>query len=140
MENNNQVNKFHPNSTEKWGNVIHLCDSHKDHNQLCKINSKACSTKMSPYNDLCLWHYCRMAKYYYSSCGCCTVYACYGDSTGRHIFREYYNCWDIPVKDSFGKFYCCGQCQNRDSETHYCGTMLVGECCIAKHPGANLIE
>jgi hypothetical protein len=96
---------------------------------------------MSPYNDLCLWHYCRMARYLSISCDCGSEhYTCYGDSISRHMFREYYNCWNIPVKDLFGKLYCCGECQNKDSETHYCGLMLVGECCIEKHQGAKKIK
>lgn len=133
--------QFHPNSTSSWYNFISLCDSNKAHNPLCKIDSKSCSVDMSQINDLCQWHYYRMATHHNFPCGCGSEkYFCSGDATGRHIFREYYNCWDIPVQDLSGKIYCCGQCQNRDAETHTCGRMLVGECCLNKHPSSKKIK
>jgi len=56
------------------------------------------------------------------------------------MFRQYYNLWDLPVIDMSDRLYCCGQCQNRDAETHECGQMLVGSCCIDKHPNAYQIK
>jgi len=78
-----------------------------------------------------------MASHHFYQCECGSEkHYCSGDATGRHIFREYYDCWKIPVQDMTGKIYCCGQCQNRDAETHTCGRMLVGECCLDKHPNS----
>ncbi len=140
----NTINTFHPNSNVHWYDFITLCDSNKDHNSACKITSKSCSKDMSQYNDLCLWHYYRMASHHKFSCDCDSVgsdkYYCFGDSTGRHIFREYYNCWDIPVQDTSRQLYCCGRCQNTDTETHMCGRLLVGDCCIDKHPNSTKIK
>jgi len=133
-------NKFHPNSQVNWKFHANLCDSNGGHNNLCKIDSKSCSTEMSPY-DLCLWHYYRIASYHELACGCGTEkFFCSGDATSRKLFRDYYDCWKIPVQDLTNKIYCCGTCQNRDSETHYCGDYLIGACCLAKHPGAKMLD
>lgn len=35
---------YHPNSNNHWEYFVNLCDSHGTHNDLCKINSKSCST------------------------------------------------------------------------------------------------
>ena len=104
------------------------------HNDLCKINSTSCSKEMSEdVNDICAWHRMRMAKHVRLECDCSTWDACDGDAVGRWVFRDYYGCWDIPLIDSIGKFYCCCSCQAGDLETHQCGDMLVGECCKEKH-------
>ena len=131
---------YHPNSNNHWTYFTKLCDSKGSHNDLCKINSNSCSTEMSPY-DICLWHYYRMATHHDFICACGSEKKyCSGDATARGFFREYYNCWEIPVQDLTKNIWCCGQCQNRDAETHYCGELLVGECCLAKHPGAIKLE
>ena len=75
--------------------------------------------------DLCEWHRVRMASHVVMSCGCKKWDLCSGDSTGRVMFRNYYNCWEMPVIDSIGKVYCCGTCQNCDGEKYQCGVMLV---------------
>jgi hypothetical protein len=131
---------FHPNPIcESWYMMKDaLMDSNGGvHNPACKCDSMSCSAEMSSdVSDLCAWHRIRMARHVRLSCGCGSVDLCNGDSTGRWLFRNYYDCWDMPVMDSIGKFYCCGQCQNSDSETHECGQMLVGDCCLEKHPNA----
>lgn len=131
---------FHSNSNKNWVQFIKLCDSNGSHNDSCKINSKSCSTEMSPY-DLCLWHYYRMATHHDFSCGCGSEKKyCSGDAVSRGLFREYYNLWDIPVQDLTRNIWCCGKCQNEDAETHCCGVLLVGKCCLVKHPGAIKLE
>ncbi len=143
--------KFHPNPTQDWETVknagsgsvtLELMDSNGGvHNPACKIDSKSCSSSMSPdVTDLCEWHRLRMARHVTMQCGCGPVDTCWGDSPGRWMFRNYYDCWEIPVVDTMNKFYCCGHCQSTDTETHQCGTsMLVGECCLDKHPNATKI-
>lgn len=131
---------FHPNPIcESWHMMKDaLMDSNGGvRNPACKIDSVSCSAEMSSdVSDLCAWHRIRMARHERMSCGCGPVDVCGGDSTGRWMFRNYYDCWEIPVMDTMGKFYCCGQCQNSDSETHECGQMLVGDCCLEKHTNA----
>lgn len=106
------------------------------HNELCAINSKSCSKEMSAdVADLCAWHRVRMATHVRLSCGCKEWDLCSGDSAGRAMFRNYYDCWEMPVIDSVGKVYCCGTCQNYDNETHKCGEMLVCDHCLERHSG-----
>ncbi len=135
--------KFHPNPTQDWQTEkTRLMDSNGGvRNPACKIDSKSCSSSMSPdVTDLCEWHRLRMARHVTMQCGCGPVDTCWGDSPGRWMFRNYYDCWEIPVVDTMNKFYCCGHCQNTDTETHQCGeSMLVGECCLDKHPNATKI-
>jgi hypothetical protein len=102
-------------------------------NPNCAIDSKSCTETMSDVKDLCKWHRRRMAQYWESSCKCNQWIVCDGDATGRNMFRNYYNDWTIPVIDLFGKFYCCGACQNGDSEKYFCGHMRVGNCCKHRH-------
>jgi hypothetical protein len=112
----------------------------KQNNPACKYYSSQHSVKMSDVSDLCEWHRLRMAKHIIEKCGCGQCDVCIGDSTGRHIFRDYYNRWDMPVIDSSGLMYCCSGCQNADRETHMCGDMRVGKCCISKHQHARPIK
>jgi hypothetical protein len=129
---------FHANRPEQeyWYNFTDkLMDSNGGvHNELCKIDSKSCSKEMSgDVADLCEWHRIRMARHVVLSCGCKKWDLCSGDSTGRVMFRNYYDCWKMPVIDSIGKVYCCGTCQNCDVEKYQCGEMLVGDCCFERH-------
>ena len=134
----NMANSFHAN--------VFSCDNCDDwhqytktlmgtsHNDSCKIESKSCSKEMSAdVSDLCAWHRMRIARHVRLSCGCKEWDLCSGDSVGRALFRDYYDCWEMPVIDSIGKVYCCGTCQSCDAEKYSCGEMLVGNCCVEKH-------
>lgn len=127
--------KYHNNPNQYWTNNMHLHKSNNNlHNDICKINSVECSNEISDVSDLCLFHRLRMAKRCIMSCNCIkNIDCCFGDSIGRKQFREYYNYKDIPVIDITNKFYCCGDCQNKDNEEYICGNMLIGDCCIHKH-------
>ncbi len=132
----NMTETFHANVFVDWSNYVGtLMDSNGGvHNELCAVDSKSCSKEMSAdVSDLCAWHRVRMARHVVLSCGCNEWDLCSGDSAGRMMFRQYYDCWEIPVIDSIGKVYCCGTCQNRDGEKYSCGEMLVGNCCVEKH-------
>jgi hypothetical protein len=94
-------------------------------NLKCSIESECCTEQMSDAEDLCTWHRARMAQHSFTECDCQTFIACVGDSTGRLMFRYYYDCNDIPVVDSAGFFYCCSKCANTDNYTHTCGYMKV---------------
>jgi hypothetical protein len=134
---------FKPNSTTThWSEKTELCSSNGNvHNEACKIDSQSCSREMSDIADLCQWHRIRMARHVTVICACGIVDACAGDATARRMFRNYYDRWDIPVFDSANLLYCCGECQNTDTETYQCGTrMRVGPCCIDKHPNASPIK
>jgi hypothetical protein len=109
------------------------------HNNECAIDSDCCSKEMSKdVTDLCAWHRMRMARHVQITCGCKKLDLCSGDAVARGMFRKYYDCWDMPVIDSIGAVYCCGKCENTSSNTHTCGEMFVGPCCLHKHSG--LIE
>ena len=131
---------YHPNVTKNWYENKHLHQSNNgEHNPLCKIDSVFCSKEMSDVSDLCEWHRLRMAQHVKCKCDCMEVDGCSGDAHGRGMFRDYYNLWDCPVYDAIG-LYCCGKCQNTDGETHICGEMYVGDCCINKHINAIRIK
>lgn len=129
---------FHPNMfdcDDRHKYTETLMDSNGGiHNELCAIDSASCSKEMSAdVADLCAWHRMRMARHVVLSCGCKEWDLCSGDSVGRMMFRNYYDCWEMPVIDSLGKVYCCGSSQNCDGEKYICGEMLVGDCCVEKH-------
>ena len=71
-----------------------------------------------------MWHRVRMASHFIVQCDCGTHDICRGDGIGRHMFRDYYDRWDIAVGDAC-HIYCCGSTQNADSQTHQCGSMMV---------------
>ena len=131
---------FHQNPTENWFNNIHLCDTYGGQNPNCSVKSMSCSKDMSDISDLCLWHRLRMAHHFKESCGCKINDVCSGDAVARQVFRNYYKQPKLPVMDLSGRLYCCGYCQNTDSETHECGIMLVGKCCIDLHKNAISID
>jgi hypothetical protein len=130
------VTTFHKNPTKHWVDNVHLSETFGGQNPQCRIHSKSCSTEMSDISDLCKWHRLRMGQHIQEHCGCKLNDICFGDATARYMFRSYYDRWDLPVIDMTGKLYCCGSCQNGDRETHECGQMLVGPCCVDKHPNA----
>ena len=128
---------FHTNPTKRLLDNMHLVNTNGEkHNEKCKIISKACSDKMSDVPDLCEWHRLRMATHHKFNCNCKMNDVCNGDALGRRFFRDYYNMPNMSVVDMGGYLYCCGSCQNTDSETHMCGDMYVGSCCINEHPNA----
>ena len=61
-----------------------------------------------------------------TECACKNHDICCGDTIGRGMFREYYDCWEIPVFDDV-RLYCCGRCQNSDNYVVLCGDMYVCE-------------
>jgi hypothetical protein len=94
------------------------------HNEKCNVDSKCCSSHMSLYKGVCAWHYVRMARWYKAECGCNRRWIyCDSDGTGRHIFRKYYDTFEMPVSD--GQLYCCGFAQNSDEIALTCGNMRV---------------
>ncbi len=96
------------------------------HNPACSVESQSCTQEMSDdVADLCKWHRVRIAKHMLVRCACQEFLACNGDSVGRRMFRDYYDCENIPVIDRGGNFYCCEGCANRDDYTHYCGDLKV---------------
>ena len=129
------ANVFTCEDSDNWNKYVEtLMGNNGGHNVSCAIDSASCSKEMSAdVSDLCAWHRMRMARHVRLSCGCKEWDTCSGDSTGRMMFRNYYDCWEMPVIDSIGKVYCCGTCQNCDGEKYSCGEMLVGNCCIDKH-------
>ena len=127
------ANVFDCEHSHDWSNHVETLMG-TAHNDLCKIDSMSCSKEMSAdVADLCAWHRMRIARHVRLSCGCAEWDLCSGDSTGRMMFRQYYDCWEMPVIDSIGKVYCCGSCQNCDGEKYECGGMLIGDCCVEKH-------
>ena len=102
-------------------------------NRECKVNSRWCSVRMSD-DDLCSWHHFRMSRHFKFKCNCQEHTIISGDQMARNLFREYYDCPDIPV--SVCEEYCCGKCQNTDTEEYTCGSMLVGLCCLHRHGSA----
>jgi len=125
--------KFHKNPIGYWNDFQHLMNTLGGQNPLCRINSKSCSKDISDIADLCQWHRLRMGRHHYESCGCKMNNMCSGDTVARYMFKEYYNCWGLPIIVPTGTMYCCVSCYNGDLETHKCGKMLVGECCINLH-------
>lgn len=100
---------------------------------LYKGLSSLCSKDM--YNEnICYWHWVRMAEEKVATCDCGKSWlVAEGDMIGRRILRTYKQDFSMPVIDSSGKLYCCGQCQNADSEIAACGEMLVCENCLHLH-------
>lgn len=125
------VIKFLPNSDVSWHTLVNtIHNSNGGHNAKCSVDSISCSKEMaldvpSDQKQLCAWHRSRMAVHETVRCGCRDNAVCNGDATGRIMFRNYYNLWDIAVCDVSGQFYCCGTCQNADTQTHRCGDMNV---------------
>jgi len=130
---------YHTNTTLDWHYFTHLTGTYGGQNPHCSYTSQQCSMIHSDIPDLCQWHRLRMGYHMQKNCACKINDVCMGDAVARDIFRQYYNCPNIPVIDTSNRLYCCGQCQNCDGETHYCGDMLVGECCIDLHPQAHII-
>ena len=137
--------KFFPNCEENWDRCVagstekfgadfdKTHESYGKHNPQCRIDSEQCSKEMSPYDGLCFWHHARMATIKLLPCGCQMNLVCCGDGTGRHIFRSFYNVWEIPVSDYSGTLYCCGQTQNSDTQSYVCGDMMVCQKCSEQH-------
>ncbi len=117
-------------------------DEGKICNPKCKICTLCKSTsgteEMSDISDLCKWHRLRMGICNVYACKCGNFMYCQGDGIARNQFRTYYDCPDMPVFDSFGKFYCCGSCQNRDAEVAMCGEMRVCKDHLYRHNRADL--
>lgn len=115
-----------PNYVGDWYHLLESAyESNGGHNPLCAIDSKYCSREMSQVDDLCLWHHARMARHQIVRCDCTEHVVCNGDAPGRRMFREYYGSWSMSVIDISGTVYCCGYCQNTDTQTHTCGLMQV---------------
>ena len=144
--------KFFPNCEESWTRYSTEStkkdyidpdkkhESYGKHNPQCRIDSVFCSKKMSPHDGLCFWHHARMAWIKPLSCGCQMNLVCCGDATGRWMFRNFYNVWEIPVSDCSGTLYCCGQTQNSDTQSYVCGDMMVCQECSRKHNSKFLKE
>lgn len=128
---------YHPNVGIPFHSWT-LKDIGKSSNPKCAVESECCTEKMSDVRDLCHWHRQRMAQYEEFKCNCNEWIVCCGDSPGRRMFRNYYDNWDIPVSDLTYRCYCCGDCQNGDTEKYLCGNMLVGDCCKHRHRSKHL--
>lgn len=103
-------------------------------NPKCTVKSDGCSKNMESHN-LCFWHSKRMGNRFPIKCDCGQEFTCVdGDSIGRYLVRNYYK-MDFsrtPVM-MCGILYCCGSCQNSDSELYACGNMNIGNCCVNYH-------
>jgi hypothetical protein len=120
------INIIHINPEENWEDFVHLCgNGNVKINNSCKIDSKYCSEENSDMEGLCRWHRLRMARITIVQCGCTNNLCIFGDSTGRNLFREFYDNIDISVIDSIGDLYCCGQSQNTGEYVKKCGEMHV---------------
>ena len=129
---------------QSWNEIMKTQNkTYGDHNPLCAIDSKGCSIEMADdipegMKELCLWHRARMDQHVVEECGCKKQDACAGDATGRRMFRTYHDSWDMPVIDFVG-LYCCGRCQNGDSEVYMCGDMRVCNGCAEQHELGTLV-
>ena len=88
---------------------------------------------------LCVWHRTRIAKYYVVKCGCKSIEVGAGDAIARQMFRLYHRCWDMAVVDYIDT-YCCGSCQNANTETHMCGVMRICPNHLEDHDSKTLVE
>ncbi len=125
---------YHPNPGKDWKDWGYMtCNpSGCKHNPSCKIDSNQCSKRMSSISDLCLFHRARMATHKQIRCGCSEHTVIYGDHTGRCMFNNYYKT-NLAVIDIPSTFYCCGPCQNTDSQQFTCGDMNVCAGCSTSH-------
>jgi len=103
-------------------------------NEVCKYNNNYCSS-IFVANNLCQKHYKLMAIPGIYKCKCNQeLEFCNGDAIARRLYIDYFNKWDIAVIDMPGEFYCCGSCQNRNTNITNCGNILICKKCINKHP------
>lgn len=138
---------FLPNPDDSWSiHVDTLYNSNGNkHNPLCSVvDSVSCSKEMADdvpdhMKQMCKWHRVRMATHVVMDCDCALHNVCVGDAIGRRIFRNYYDCWEIPVHDGTG-LYCCGNCQNTDGQIRRCGRMNVCAFHIRLHSTDRLIK
>src|SRR5580692_9366072 len=124
--------QFHPNSNDSWESIRSLYGTHNAHNVACGVNSVQCSQEMSKY-PVCRWHHARMARWMNKQCGCKDNDVCDGDALGRMMFCQYYQIEKITVIDCSGRWYCCGECQNTDTQVYRCGDLMICEDCVSTH-------
>lgn len=138
------MQKYIPDSKQSWDSIVEShYGSHGDHNPRCAIiESKQCSTAMSEevpagMKPLCLWHHARMASTNIIKCACGEHVCCNGDATGRTIYRNYHDSWNMSVIDGVGT-YCCGTCQNSGNHVAKCGDMYVCDEHLENHKKTSL--
>ena len=132
---------FHPNCLESVEEVEKNCklyNSSDKYNPKCaipklyaikKVDVRQyelhCTEDMSCIPDLCRLHHARMAKWQQVDCHCTKKHmVCNGNFSGIHIFRLYYNSWDMPSIYPNGKLCCC-YCHPYWYPVGKCGDMLV---------------
>jgi hypothetical protein len=128
-------NNLNGNASYGGGNPKCFYAKNYEGNDNVKYKGKSLECSKEMYNDkVCFWHWVRMANEIEFVCGCGKNWnVAAGDAIGRHILRTYKQDFSMPVLDSIGKIYCCGECQNRDNEITNCGEMLICENCLHHH-------
>lgn len=113
----------------------------------CSVRTDNCSEAVE--GDLCVWHVHRMGLLVLEKCGCYTRPCVVGDATGRCLRRDYeikkaaargisLDYSSFAVVDSSGQLYCCGTCQNADTDIGRCGDMKVCGDCSYQHTKLDL--